>query len=488
LARSIALSAAVFALITLALGPGASVRAADPVSGKIIEVDDSGFPSVRLVVSLAEANGRPVTGLGPSAFSARETGAAASVDSVQTVVDQGIGIAVVLTIDTSGSMQGNAIAQAKSAAAAFIDNLQPVDQAALISFSDDVVGQSGFGADRGATKAAVSGLQARGNTALYSAVARSIEAARGAPLSRRAIVLLSDGEDFGGISTVSRDDSLKLAGDAGVPIYAIGEGPQIDRQYLQALAQASGGAFLEAPTAADIPRVYEQLSQLFRSQYVITLTSSGPEREKQRSVVLDVKTAAGNLELKADYQTRRNIPETAPEPAVAPPPPQTSGSGVNLALVFAALLGAGAVLGSGGLVYSRVHARRVAGEIESLSARAGQLGVAPAAKPEARAEPRYRLVVADGPGAGQGFVVRDEPLTIGSSPASQVKLEAAPGIDDQQARVWVREGKLMFHQLSARTQSLSGGRPLSWSSLDPGDEVVIGPVRLRVEVEDGPAR
>ncbi|HXH22364.1 MAG TPA: VWA domain-containing protein [Dehalococcoidia bacterium] len=467
------------ALLISAVFAAAPVRADNHQTARIIEVDDSDFPRVRVVLSVAEVGGRPVTGLGAGAFQAEETGAAANVASVQSVVDQRIGVAVVLTIDTSGSMAGNAITQAKAAAGTFLRSLQPVDQAALISFSDNVNVLTALALDRTPALQEVDRLQAVGNTALYTGVARSVEVARSASLARRAIILLSDGQDFGGVSTVSRDESLRLAAEAGVPVYAIGLGPSIDRAYLEQLAGQTGGAFFAAPTPAAIPGIYQQLAELLRSQYVLTIESSAPADVRQRSLFLRINTGSGTLEVRADYTTRRTIPDPTAVPAEVaplPPPPDKSDNSQLIAIVLAAILVVGVTAVSGRYVQAKVRDRKLAAELAVLAARAAsELKTAPEGPRVDGAFPRLSLVVAGGPSKGQRYPIGDEPLTLGAREGCHIRLE---GIADEYARVWYRDGKLMFHRLDGRVHG--GG---AWLSLGPGDSLEVGPHALVVESE-----
>jgi tight adherence protein B len=474
-------------LLALALTP-ATASADDPVSGAILDIDDRAFPEVRTVLTLADAGGRPVTGLTPGMLLAEETGRSATVTRIESVVDTSIGVAVVLTIDVSGSMQGAPINQARAAAGAFVQSLQPVDQAAVISFGNQVAVREGVSADRNATLAAISGLNAAGNTALYSAVAESVNVARAATLPRKAIILLSDGLDFGGVSRTTRDQALAAAAEARIPIYAIGLGADIDRAFLEALARQSGGAFLVAPDPSTIPALYAQLSQLLRSQYIVTLRSNAPADLADRSLFLRVASGAGALELRADYKTRRTIAPlpgdvpSAPEPAPEPVPEQAADGGSSLALIaLLALVGIGGALGWARFIYVLRRNRRLAEQNAALSRRAaGELTL----RVEAEAAPvvaeHLVSLKVEGPEGERSFVVRAEPVTIGTGSACQVRLTDG-AIAEEQARVWLREGKLVFHQLSRQHASRIAGQPVSWVILNDGDEVEIGDYKLRVE-------
>ena len=53
------------------------------------------------------------------------------------------------------------------------------------------------------------------------------------------------------------------------------------------------------------------------------------------------------------------------------------------------------------------------------------------------------------------------------------------------ARVWLREGSFMLHHLDKRFTTRIGERDVDWAVLEDGDEIVIGPHRIRFETTPG---
>ena len=486
-------------VLALALTVGTVAQAQEPVTGRIEGVDDSNFPEVRAIVTLVDGSGRPIVDLSNDDFSVEETGMEAEAVNVETVLDQELGVAVILVVDTSGSMVGSPIEQARTAAQSFVENLAEVDEAAVVSFADEVVVESALTSERADTLAAINGLTAQGNTALFSGVVEAINQARDADLPRKAIILLSDGQDFGGASQASRDQSLNLAEEARVPIYAIGLGEGIDRPYLEELAGASGGTFIEALAPGSIPEIYEQLSQLLRSQYVVTLQSTAPAEQEDRSLRVTIDTPQGEIELSTDYASRRTIlpatvaptatavptaaaSPTSQPPAVSPGADETGGDSSTGLLLLLGVVGV-AGLGLGVVVYRRSKRRReLEAQMDVMSQRAAeelyQGGVGPDQELPLSATRRITILGSDGE---RSFEIGQHPVTLGSAPNCQIRLEAAPGVAENHARCWLREGTLMLHHLSPGHESLVGGNRVTWVSLARGDEVHIGPYRLRVE-------
>lgn len=491
----------IVSLLALICAPASAyAQEPPPVSGRIEDVDDSDFPTVRAIVTLVDSAGRPISGLGPEDFTATESDAEAGVSGVETVLDQQIGIGVILVIDTSGSMEGEPIAQARSAARSFAENLAPADQAAVVSFANSVQVVSALTPDRSRTLSALDSLVAQGNTALFSGVVEAVEQARAADLPRRAVILLSDGLDFGGASQVSRQAALTQATNAGIPFYVIGLGEDIDRPFLEELAAASKGAFFEAPAPGRIPEIYDQLSQILRSQYVVTLESSAPADREERSLVLRAETPRGSVELSSAYTTQRTIitpptdtpvpPTVEPtvEPTAAPTVTTTQesddegGSSIVLPLLLVVVGAGGVAVGS--IYYRRVKQRRgLEQDIESMSRRAAdELAHEDYSPPVVTSTGPTRSVLLTGPDGEERIEVGVEPLTLGAGAECQVRLDAGEGgVAVSHARVWLRDGTLMLHHLAPGHETLLAGRPVTWVSLETGDEVQIGPYWLRVE-------
>ncbi len=246
---------------------------------------------------------------------AEEFGRHADVLAVERAVDYDRSIAVVLAIDTSGSMSGGAIEQARVAALSFLDSLAPGDQAAVVSFSNTVEFVQPMTHDVDALRAAVASLQASGNTALYQGVSDAIDRAAEATPSRKVVIILSDGEDYGGVSHVSREDALWKAALSGVTVYAIGLGAGIDQPFLEEITHSTQGGLLVAPTPDDVAATYALLAEWLRSQYIITLKSTAPAAGTARDLSVSIDTGV----LAGPVRSATNRCATPP-PSRRPPP------------------------------------------------------------------------------------------------------------------------------------------------------------------------
>ena len=252
-------SLAVVALL-LTLGAAVPARAQSPATVDVAQIISPNYPEVIAVVGVRDATGAPVGGLTETSFAAYDGDTSLPIAAVQPAVDADVGLAVVLVMDTSGSMAGTPLSLTQQAAISFVDSLLPKDGAIVIPFADAVGAPSTLTADKQTLAATLRGLQAGGSTALYDAVVAGAQAARSAPLPRKVVVLLTDGQESGNRSAADVERSLNEATASGVPFFTIGVGDDINALYLQELAARSGGEFLAAPAPSDIPAVYEHMA------------------------------------------------------------------------------------------------------------------------------------------------------------------------------------------------------------------------------------
>src|SRR5256885_14556057 len=277
---------------TLLLGAGVA-RADDPYRIVLSRVDPADFPTVRLVASVVDASGKAVPGLRPQDLQVREGTATPSANV--TLASMVSPVALALVVDTSGSMSGRPLADAKAAMATMISALGPSDQVAVLSFNATVRIAQPLTSDKTRALAGVGSMSAGGDTAIYDAVVAAAQALDSAdPKVRRAIVLLTDGLD-----TASRNTSasaIARLGAAGLPLYAVGLGDNLDRSVLQGLAQASsGGAAYVAPTSGQLAGLYAALAEQILTEYTVEYQSRATALPDGAIVPFELSVSRGGL-------------------------------------------------------------------------------------------------------------------------------------------------------------------------------------------------
>jgi VWFA-related protein len=283
-------------------------HAADGMEADLISVDEQGG-RLTAVISVIDSEGEAMLGLTPADFQATLDGEPVLVTSAQTASEARESVDVVLAVDVSGSMLGAPMNLAKQATQQFVNGLDPADQAGIVAFAEASEVRQTLTSDKAALSTAVSGLVAVGNTALYNGVIDAAKLIGESTAGRRLVVLLSDGEDT--IAPDKREESIQVAADTGVPMIVIGLGNQLDREYLAAVAAATGGQFIEAPTASTLANIYENLANVIRSQYVVRIAMpAGMDRSVPTHLRIDITDGSNSTFVER---------ELAPLPGAVPP-------------------------------------------------------------------------------------------------------------------------------------------------------------------------
>jgi VWFA-related protein len=276
------------ALLVLVGALEAPVVLADSLGLAVQQVDASQFPTVRLYVSVANTSGVPITGLTAEAFQVQEDGKPVDGLQVEPLVDSQEPIATALVIDTSGSMADeNKLDHAREAASAFIDSMGGKDRVTIVAFSSQVSVIQDYATDRTALKAALGTLSAKGDTMLYDAVAQTARREAAQAERRKALILLTDGEDTK--SSASLDSSIAAAVTAGSPIFAIGLGSDVKTEVLDRLASATGGQAIYLDDPTQLKPTLLSIGDQLRRQYALRYKSKLAPGDQPHGVAVQVQ-------------------------------------------------------------------------------------------------------------------------------------------------------------------------------------------------------
>ena len=244
---------------------------------------------VELFTTVTERNGRLAKGLVREDFQVWEDGRPQEVAKFELV--ENLPLTLGITIDTSGSMF-ESLGEAQRAATEFLDEIiTPQDRTFAVAFADRPVLLMPRTSDVGAVAQRLEDLVANGSTSLHDAIVTSLYYYRGVR-GRRALVLLSDGEDTS--SSLGFAESLEYAKRSGVAIYTIGlRISKLDagvRRKLEKLSEETGGRTFYIREAAELSGVYGEIEEELRSQYLVAYSSDQPGGEgKYREVEVKVK-------------------------------------------------------------------------------------------------------------------------------------------------------------------------------------------------------
>lgn len=213
-------------------------------------------------------NGRPVNDLGEASFKVLDEGKPVKVAKFDHVTN--LPLSLGLAIDTSGSMQPR-MAEAQKAASQFLSNvMRKGDRAFLVSFDTQPQLIQRWSPHLADVNAGLAKLRAEESTALYDAVVYSLYNFLGVK-GQKALVLITDGKDTS--SRFSFEQAIEYARRAAVPIYAIGIGirqTEVDTRYkLGRFSSETGGNIYYIETASDLGRIYADIQNELRSQYIL---------------------------------------------------------------------------------------------------------------------------------------------------------------------------------------------------------------------------
>jgi Ca-activated chloride channel family protein len=259
-----------------------------------------GIEVINLNLSVTDGRNNYVTDLAEKDFAVFEDGIR---QELSLFTHENLPISMAILIDVSASMEEK-LPQARAAAAKFVKTLRPQDSAEIVQFNDRATVLQDFTADVPALETAINKTSASGPTALHNALYIALKdlgkQKKAGELKRRAVVLLSDGEDTA--SLVSDEQVLELARKTEINIYAISLRPNRaqDRQrqafsqaeyLLSALTRDTGGRVFFPNSLSELDSVYERIAEELRTQYNLGYVSSNRRKDgKWRRIVVRTPT------------------------------------------------------------------------------------------------------------------------------------------------------------------------------------------------------
>jgi VWFA-related protein len=306
------------AVLALTAGAGKTPGQAQNVPGS-----EPNEAKIRLIA--IDKDGRFINTLRAEDVRLLQDGVPQSISNFQRTPDRILSLAIL--IDTSMSQERTLPAQ-KMAATTFINSImRSDDEAAIATFTDlpnieqkltrdatllrqaieraKVVpppGYIGGGVIVGPLPPTRKPGVLTGSTAIWDAVLAACDnvLSQSAQQTRRAIILLTDGED-----TVSKSNiatAVERAVKEDVAIYAIGIGDPkfvgLNKDGLRKLSERTGGRAFFPKTAGDLSTIFTEIGQELRTQYLISFSS-----DSRKSSSAKIKIEIVNPELrKSDVQ------------------------------------------------------------------------------------------------------------------------------------------------------------------------------------------
>ena len=252
---------------------------------------------VSVTVTVADRYGRFVSGLSKEDFEVFDDNVK---QDIEIFGDEDAPVSMGIVYDISGSMS-DLTSQSFTALTKFFDTSHKDDEFFVVAFNrkpqlvqdftnspKDILGKVVF-------------IKAKGSTALYDAAYLAIEKARQGRHPKKALLIISDGEENS--SRYSHGELQNLLKEAGVQIYAVGGG------VLGQMAELTGGRAFEI-SGDPTWDIFKQIAIYLRHQYVIGFyptSTASPARWHKVRLRIKGPRSLGKLTLsyKKDYESFR---------------------------------------------------------------------------------------------------------------------------------------------------------------------------------------
>jgi VWFA-related protein len=277
-------------------GLGAPVRAQAPPVFRA----EVGSAYVDVVVS---SGGRSVPGLGASNFELKDNGVLQELFLVSAETRP---VQTVLAFDASSSVAGEKVLALRAAGAAFLDGLRAADEAALLSFSEEITLLAAPTVQKETVRAALARLRPAGATAAFDALyaALTLADSRG----RALIVLFTDGDD--NTSILGERQLRKVAEHSNAAVHVVGlrgsgsTRDDVESEQMRAfreIAEGSGGRFWTAESPSRLREAFAAIAAYNAERYVLRYEPQGVKREGWHQLTVRLRGAKGSVQARRGY-------------------------------------------------------------------------------------------------------------------------------------------------------------------------------------------
>lgn len=310
-------------------------------SDEVIKVETN---LTNIFFTAADKNKRFISNLKAEDIRILEDGQPQQIFTFQQNIELPLSLAIL--IDTSISEQ-RTLPDEKAAAQAFLENVMRgnKDEAAVVSFTGDTTLEQGFTGNMERLRRAIDRVEfvppsgyigggvvvngtppisgtnqsIAGSTAVWDAVWATSEELIGtsAEHTRRAIILLTDGDDTS--SRMKMHEAIERALKADALIYAIGIGDRytfnVNEGALRKIAEQTGGRAYFPKHERDLNDAFEQIQKDLREQYLVAYSPTNKARDgsyrKIEIQVVNPELKQQNLKLnyRAGYFAKTGNPE-----------------------------------------------------------------------------------------------------------------------------------------------------------------------------------
>lgn len=217
---------------------------------------------------------------------------------------EGEGVDIILCIDVSGSMTAqdftpNRMEAAKAVAENFVEN-RLTDRIGIVIFSGESFTQCPLTTDKAVLSAAIQNIRnglLEDGTAIGDGLSTGIDRLRSSQSKSKVVILLTDGENNGGL--IGPSNAKEIAKAFGVKVYTIGVGTEgyapfpiktdlgviiqqqkvtIDEKLLKEIAVETGGKYFRAKDNEGLQHIYQEIDRLEKSKVEVSTITRYTEK------------------------------------------------------------------------------------------------------------------------------------------------------------------------------------------------------------------
>jgi VWFA-related protein len=276
------------------LGLGVGLLAAAGVPAQ--DTFRAGVSTVPVTATVTDAAGRPVTGLTIDDNEIYENGV---TQPVTLFTDARVPVSLGVLLDTSDSMRGEPIVDARTAVDQFlIGLLLPEDEAFVAFFNHEASLAAAWTQPPADVPPLLAPIQPFGATSIYDAIIDTAPLFAGRAHPRAALVVISDGADTASFGSVADVRDVTRRSEAFV--YAIGiDNPEgrrlstrVNPEALNDITGPSGGYTEIIGSAAELGPATRRIADELNSQYTLAYTPTEPPDGGWRSILVRVRDRA----------------------------------------------------------------------------------------------------------------------------------------------------------------------------------------------------
>lgn len=258
-----------------------------------------GVDLVNVTVTVADRNGRFVSGLKQEDFTVLDDGESQEIVNFSA---ERVPVSLGLVLDVSASMTPEKLTAARIAIKRFaFDLLSPNDELFLAQFAHRTTMLQTWTKDRDTLSRALDRAETQSRTYLFDAVRTTLPVASTGENTKKALLVISDGKDGGSRTPIERLQQIIRTSE--VLVYALGvEGEGgLDAKSLRKITDDTGGRSEIVKGFKNLDKATAQLASELNQQYSLAYAMPHQSDGKWHSIKVKVRQRGASVRSRTGY-------------------------------------------------------------------------------------------------------------------------------------------------------------------------------------------